>query len=125
MISTKAKWSRRLHKRPRRRLDWKHREMEEAPAMVKGTNRRVVVVKSPDGRIFEEAIFIVREDMFHHGNSAEKVMREARQAAGAYLRGATGLKKPPLWRRIPAGLFAALSAAAAGVVWLACRLVGV
>ena len=67
--------------------------------MVKGTNRRVVVVKSPDPSIFEEAIFVVREDLFHRGNSAEKVMNEARRAAGAYLRGATGLKKPPVWRR--------------------------
>ena len=93
--------------------------------MVKGTNRRVVVVKSPDPRIFDEAIFIVREDLFHRGTSPEKVMSEARRAAGAYLRGATGLRRPPLWRRIPAGLFAGLGAAAAGAVWLVFRLVGV
>ena len=93
--------------------------------MVRGTNRRVVVVKSPDPQIFEEAIFIVREDLFHRGNSAEKVMGEARRAAGAYLRGATGLRRPPLWRRIPAGLFAGIGAAAAGIAWLAFRLVGV
>lgn len=93
--------------------------------MVKGTNRRVVVVKSPDPRIFDEAIFIVREDLFHRGTSAEKVMSEARRAAGAYLRSATGLKRPPLWRRIPAGLFAGIGAAAAGAVWLVFRLVGV
>ena len=93
--------------------------------MVKGTNRRVVVVKSPDPQIFEEAIFVVREDLFHRGNSAEKVMNEARRAAGAYLRSATGLKKPPLWRRARAGLFAGLGAAAAGIAWLAFRLVGV
>ncbi len=93
--------------------------------MVKGTNRRVVVVKSPDPSIFEEAIFVVREDLFHRGNSAEKVMNEARRAAGAYLRSATGLKKPPIWRRARAGLFAGLGAAAAGIAWLAFRLVGV
>ena len=93
--------------------------------MVKGTNRRVVVVKSPDPRIFDEAIFIVREDLFHRGTSAEKVMSEARRAAGAYLRSATGLRRPQIWRRIPAGLFAGLGAAAAGAVWLVFRLVGV
>ena len=63
--------------------------------MVKGTNRRVVVVKSPDPSIFEEAIFVVREDLFHRGNSAEKVMNEARRAAGAYLRSACqGIESP-------------------------------
>ena len=80
------KWRRPLHKTARRRLDWKHRETEEAPAMVKGTNRRVVVVKSPDPRIFDEAIFIVREDLFHRGTSAEKVMSEARRAAASLRR---------------------------------------
>ena len=30
--------------------------------MVKGMARRVVVVKSPDKRVFEEAIFILRDD---------------------------------------------------------------
>ena len=52
-------------------------------------------------------------------------MGEARRAAGAYLRSTTGLKKPPFWRRIPAGLFAGIGAAAAGIAWLAFRLVGV
>ncbi len=119
------KWKRRLHKRTGRRLDWKHRETEEAAGLVRGTDRRVVVVRSPDPQIFEEAIFIVREDLFHRGNSAEKVMAEARRAAGSYLRGATGLRRPPIWRRVPAALFAGLGAAAAGIAWLAFRLVGV
>ena len=50
---------------------------------------------------------------------------ETLPAAGAYLRSATGLKKPPIWRRARAGLFAGLGAAAAGIAWLAFRLVGV
>ena len=58
-------------------------------------------------------------------SSAEKVMAEARRAAGSYLRGATGLRRPPIWRRVPAALFAGLGAAAAGIAWLAFRLVGV
>ena len=31
--------------------------------MVKGVSKRVIVIKSPDRRIFDEAIFIVREDI--------------------------------------------------------------
>ena len=30
--------------------------------LVKGVSRRVVVVKSPDPKLFEQAIFIVREE---------------------------------------------------------------
>ena len=30
--------------------------------MVKGISKQVIVVKSPDPRFFEQAIFIVRED---------------------------------------------------------------
>ena len=35
--------------------------------MLKGTNRRVIVVRSPDRRFFEEAIFIVREGVLSKG----------------------------------------------------------
>lgn len=99
--------------------------MGEAPTMVKGTNRRVVVVKSPDPQIFEEAIFVIREDLFHRGSSADKVMSEARQAANAYLRKTTGLRRRGFLTRIPAALYAGLGAAAAGIAWLAFRFVGV
>lgn len=95
--------------------------------MVRGTNRRVVVVRSPDPGIFEEAIFVIREDLFHQGASADKVLAEARQAANAYLRKTTGRTPKGFWRlrRLPAALYAGLGAAAAGVAWLAFRFVGV
>ena len=35
--------------------------------MVKGISRRVVVVKSPDPEIFDEAIFIVRDEYLNRG----------------------------------------------------------
>ena len=54
--------------------------------MVKGTAKRVIVVKSPDKKVFEEAIFIVREDyMRTSGMTQSKLMDEARAAAGGYL----------------------------------------
>ena len=45
--------------------------------MVKGVTRQVIVVKSPDPKLFEQAIFIMREDAFVEGVSADQVIQEA------------------------------------------------
>ena len=59
---------------------------------VKGVARRVVIVRSPAESVFEEAIFIVREDAGRAGGvSREEVLDEARRAAGAY----AGAVTPP------------------------------
>ena len=52
--------------------------------MVKGVARRVIMVKSPDPKLFEQAIFLVREDAFRSG-STEQVLKEAEQTANHYL----------------------------------------
>ena len=50
--------------------------------MVKGVARRVIVVKSPDPKLFEQAIFIVKEDaLVGDGVSADQVLAEAQQVA--------------------------------------------
>ena len=55
--------------------------------MIKGINRRVIVVKAPDRRFFEEAIFIVREDILGQGGvTADQVVEEARRVADGYVR---------------------------------------
>lgn len=113
----------KLHKSGGGRLDWKHRQAGEAPSLVRGTSRRVVVVRSPDPKIFEEAIFIIREDLFHRGASAESVLAEARRAAGSYLHAATPSRRGR--RRMAKALYAGLGGLAAGLAWLAFRLVGV
>jgi hypothetical protein len=46
--------------------------------MVKGVSRQVIVVKSPDEKLFEQAIFILRADA--EGISEEMLMKEARKA---------------------------------------------
>ena len=84
--------------------------------MVKGVSRRVIVVKSPDPKLFEQAIFIMREDALQgEGVTAEKVLAEARQAADRYVRRNSrwgrGLSKVP-----PAGWVAA-GAVLATTVW--------
>ena len=84
--------------------------------MVKGVARRVIVVKSPDPRLFEQAIFIMKEEAFsREGVSAEQVLKEARQVADGYVR-----RNRP-WvgalRRLPAPVYAAAGALAATAAW--------
>ena len=56
--------------------------------MVKGITRQVILVKSPDPKLFEEAIFIVKEEaLAREGVRADQVLRQARQAADGYLKG--------------------------------------
>ncbi len=55
--------------------------------MVKGMARRVVVVKSPDKRVFEEAIFILKDDALRDsGVTAEDILGEACRVARGYMR---------------------------------------
>ena len=83
--------------------------------MGKGVNKHVILVKTPDPKYFEEAIFILREEAFAQGVSAEQVLREARQAAKSYVRGST---RPGKWfRQIPAPAYAAAGALAATAAW--------
>ena len=83
--------------------------------MVKGINKQVIVVKNPDPRLFEEAIFILREGALSGGASPEQVLREARQAAKSYIARSTA---PGKWfQSIPAPAYAAAGALAATASW--------
>ena len=83
--------------------------------MVQGINKRVILVKTPDPKYFEEAIFILREEAFAQGVSADQVLREAQQVARTYIWSNT---KPGKWfRRIPAAAYVAAGALAATVAW--------
>ena len=55
--------------------------------MVKGTSKQIVVVKSPDPKVFEEAIFIVKEDFLGRGGSVN-ALKEAQKVANEYIRDA-------------------------------------
>ena len=65
--------------------------------MVKGVTRQVVVVRCPDARYFEEATFLLREDILGAPES-ERVLKDACRAADAYLREHTEKKR--LTRRV-------------------------
>ncbi len=47
--------------------------------MVKGISRQVIVVEAPEPKLFEQAIFILKENM-GEGVTDEALLKEARQA---------------------------------------------
>ena len=87
--------------------------------MVKGTSRQVVVVRTPDPELFDEAIFLVRADRNAEEVSEEKLLAEANRAARQYVS-----------RRLPSARrewllrlgFAVLGALCTAAVWLLCTL---
>ena len=78
--------------------------------MVKGITRQVIVVQSPDKKVFEQAIFIVKEDA--REVSDDMLLQEARKA----IRCADGEKRRKLRYYGPA--WACGGAAVMGFVWL-------
>ena len=79
--------------------------------MVKGISRQVIVVQSPDRKLFEEAIFILRDDMGEGVTEAE-LLKEANCA----------LRSPQRPRPWLGPLWGAAGAAVTGLVWLATAL---
>ena len=71
------KWVLGLNRNALQRLQWEQMDVQEGREMVKGVSRRVVVVKSPDPKIFEQAIFIIREDFFERSGVSSFIMRTA------------------------------------------------
>ncbi len=77
--------------------------------MVKGVSRQVIVVQSPDKKLFDQAIFILREGAENHGLSDEMLLKEANKA----VRSGSGeriFRFGPLW--------ACGGALVTGLVWL-------
>ena len=53
--------------------------------MVKGINRQVIVVRPPDQKLFEQAIFLLRPDAQDNCNvTQDELLRQAQQAAKGY-----------------------------------------
>lgn len=53
-----------------------------AAEIIRGTSHRVIVVRSPDSRIFEQAIFIMRDDYTGSGGSSPgELLRQAKASA--------------------------------------------
>ena len=82
--------------------------------MVKGVSRQVIVVHSPGEELFDQAIFILKEDKLGEGVTDEQLLKEAKQVFRE------GDKKEKLWDRGP--LWACGGALFTGLLWLATAL---
>ena len=82
--------------------------------MVKGISRQVIVVHSPDPKLFEQAIFILKEDAAQSGVTDEALLKEARSA----IRGSD--EKPGKKRQfyLYGAVWAAGGSLLTGLVWL-------
>ena len=89
--------------------------------MVKGISRRVIVVDSPDPRVFDQAIFILRNDILSEdGVSSRQLVNQAVRIAKSYTR-SQGLQPPKRHRMTPA-IAAMLGGGLMGLVWLVVAL---
>ncbi len=61
--------------------------------MVRGVSKRVIVVKSPDLTLFEEAIFLIRDEEYTKGK--DNILHEACKIAESYVK-----NKPRIYRPI-------------------------
>ena len=79
--------------------------------MVKGVSRQVIVVQSPGEELFDQAIFILKDEAVEKGVTDEVLLKQAQQA----IRSGQG-KKRKLWLYGP--VWACGGALATALVWL-------
>lgn len=81
--------------------------------MVKGISRQVIVVHSPDPKLFEQAIFILKDDAVgQEGVTDEALLREAKRLIGNHNAG----KRPRYSARGP--IWALGGALITGIAWM-------
>ena len=81
--------------------------------MVKGNSKQVIVVSNPDQKLFDQAIFILKDEAVGRGITDELLMKEANRALRSC--GGGGSKRP-LWSWGP--IWAAAGALVTGSLWL-------
>ena len=80
--------------------------------MVKGISKQVIVVDAPEPKLFEQAIFILKEEaLTQEGITDEALLKEAKQLLRSHHREG----KKPL---IPGPAWACAGAAVTGLAWL-------
>ncbi len=85
--------------------------------MVKGTSRRVIVVDSPDTELFEQAIFLVRNDVLSaRGVTAQMLVDEACRAARSCGKLPGARRRLPRWA--PPLLWSTAGALGIGLAWI-------
>ncbi|MGM9590412.1 MAG: translation initiation factor 2 [Faecousia sp.] len=85
--------------------------------MVKGISRQVIVVQAPEPKLFEQAIFILKDNM-GEGITDEALLKEAQQVIGLPDKAS---RKRRIWLY---GMFwAAAGAMATGAAWIVTLLI--
>lgn len=81
--------------------------------MVKGISRQVIVVQGAEPKLFEQAIFILKEDAVGEGITDEALLKEAQEAIRGY-------DKPSRKRHfyLYGAVWAAGGALLTGLAWL-------
>ena len=89
--------------------------LSEVILVVKGISKQVIIVQSPEQKLFEQAIFILKEDAVGAGITDDMLMKEAQKVlrSGAKSR-EKELGNRPLWA-VGGALFI-------GLLWLVCYL---
>ena len=77
--------------------------------MVKGITKQVIVVHAPEPKLFEQAIFILKEDAIQEGVTDEMLLKEAKKAVQQGNR-QSRMISGPLWACAGAGF--------TGILWL-------
>ena len=80
--------------------------------MVKGISRQVILVQSPEPKLFEQAIFILKDEALKEGVTDEALLKEAQ----AILRSGEGRKRRHVY--LYGAFWAAGGALMTGIAWL-------
>jgi len=85
--------------------------------MVKGISRQVIVVHSPDPKLFEQAIFILKDEAVGQGVTDEILLREANKALRS-----SALESRPQKLYLYGPVWACGGAVLTGLLWLVTAL---
>jgi len=81
-------------------------------------SRRVIMVESPDPEFFENAIFILRNEVFSKGTAPDDILKQAQQIADEYVRTNLEKKKHRLSPLLCALIGAIAGGGILGLMWL-------
>ena len=74
--------------------------------MVKGISRQVIMVDAPEPKLFEQAIFILKDSA--EGITDDMLLKEAKRI----------INNPKNNKRFPRAMWAGCGAAVTGIIWL-------
>lgn len=91
---------------------------QEVALMVKGVSRQVIVVHAPDPQLFEQAIFILKDEAVGKGITEERLLQEAQAVLHRSPKNAGSAVG--VWKLGP--VWACFGAAITGIAWVVTEL---